>query len=165
MTSRRSTETVDNLRDRGAALILAIGFVLMISAIAGGLAALIATSFENRSSLEGLRNRQYAADAAIQDAITQVRTVTDRSLPVTCAGFTTNLNSVTIRVDCAKAYGIAPGTDNLVLSQRNVIFNACLDTGSACTDASTIIRAQVSFEQLYAGAVTTTFVQSWSVNR
>lgn len=160
-----TTNSCDQHRqDRGAALILAIGFVLMISAIVGGLTVLITSSFNNRGALETIRDSQYAADAAIQDAITVVRAVTDRSLPATCAGFARTLNSVTIRVDCAKAYGIAPSTDNLVLSQRNVIFSACIDNGNACTDASTIIRAQVSFEQLYAGAITTTFVQSWSVN-
>ncbi|CAB4885562.1 unannotated protein [freshwater metagenome] len=170
MTAPHGTHRHD---DRGAALILAIGFILLISAIVGGLAALITSSLDNRGTLDTIRNRQYAADAGIQDAITQVRSVTNRtsalacdpSAPLTYVPFTTALNSSNIRVDCAKAFGVAGSTDNYVLAQRNVIFTACVDTGSACTTANVIIRAQVDFEQKYAGAVTTTFVQSWSVNQ
>ena len=68
MTARHGTHRHD---DRGAALILAIGFILLISAIVGGLAALITSSLDNRGTLDTIRNRQYAADAGIQDAITQ----------------------------------------------------------------------------------------------
>jgi hypothetical protein len=147
-------------------LILAIGFVLMVSAIAAALAALILSSTATGATLEKLRNRQYAADAAIQYAITQVRdTARAESSPCGSTGYVSTLNQVDIRVDCANAIGVVGGTDNAVLSQRNVIFVACLDVGQACTDTSTIIRAQVNFEQRYDSSVTQTFVQSWSVNR
>ncbi len=164
--------------DRGASLILAIGFVLMVSAIVGGLAALITSGINNRSTLQTVRDRQYAADAGIQDAITTVRAITDRSGNYACdpssvgtyVPYISGLNSISIRVDCVKAYAVTASgvtgssTDNYVLAQRNIIFNACVNTGSACLDANVIVRAQVNFEQLYGVGVTKTFVQSWSVN-
>ena len=52
-------------KDSGAALLLAIGFVLMIGMISGGLIALATSSMNNRATLELLRNREYAADGAI----------------------------------------------------------------------------------------------------
>ena len=164
-----ATPHVHRHEDRGASLILAIGFVLMVSAIVGGLAALITSGLNNRSTLQTVRDRQYAADAGIQDAITTVRAITDRSTAITC-GYVSTLNSISIRVDCAKAYAVTASdvtgsaTDNFVLAQRHLIFNACVNTGSACVDANVIVRVQVNFEQLYAGGVTKTFVQSWSVN-
>jgi hypothetical protein len=54
--------------------------------------------------------------------------------------------------------------DGLLLRQRNVIFNACVDTGVACTDETTIVSAQVNFAQ-QGGVVTGTYIQSWSVNK
>ena len=59
--------------DRGAALILAVAFVVMFGSIGAGLAALVTSSVNNRGSLESVRDRQYAADGAIEDAIVQVR--------------------------------------------------------------------------------------------
>ena len=157
--------TAPRHEDRGAALILAIGFMLFVGAITASLAFLISSGFANRGTLERVRDREFAADAAIQDAITSVRLVTDRSAEVTCAGQRTTLNGVTIRVDCASAAGLTGGTDNLVLSQRNLIFTACEDTGVPCTEETAVIRAQVNFEQRYGKNVTKTYVQSWSVNK
>ena len=159
-TSRKVGST-DN--DRGAVLLLAIGFVLLVSAISAALAALVMSSSATGNTLEKVRNRQYAADAAIQDAIIRVRTL-ERGTPPTC-GYTTTLNDVAIRVDCANALGVVGDTENAVLAQRNVIFEACRDTGSVCAEDQIIIRAQINFEQQYGNSVTKTFVQAWSVNR
>jgi hypothetical protein len=155
-------------RDSGAALILAVGFVLMVGAISGGLAGLALTSLNNRNTLETLRDREYAADGAIENAISQVRTLTCAS----ANGSTTDstMNAVTIRVDWTNVCGTAQLPDGSVASQRNVIFAACLNTGSPCSDVAVpavpvIIRAQVNFEQALGGAVTKTYVQSWSVNK
>jgi hypothetical protein len=160
--SRRVTSTASDA-DRGAALLLAIGFVLLVSAIAAALAALITSSTSNSITLEKIRNRQYAADAAVHDAITKIR-ISDRATAPTC-GYQSELNNVEIRVDCANAITVLPSADNQVLGQRNVIFVACPDTGSACLNADVIIRAQVNFEQRFDGEVTRTYIQSWSVNR
>lgn len=158
--------------DQGAALILAIGFVLMVSAILGGLAILVTSSFNNRVALDRARNREYAADAAIEDAIAQLRS-TSRSSLIDCGNYPkTNLNSIDIRVTCSSAAtvtgsgDIVTGTkDNLVVTQRNVIFMACDYSNAVCTPANAIVTAQVNFEQTDTGGVSSTFVQSWSVNQ
>ena len=157
--SKRQAHTADS----GAALLLAIGFVLLVSAISAALAALIVSSTATGSTLELVRNRQYAADAAIEYAINEVR-LTNLSDDPTC-GDSRTFNNVDIHVDCRYAISVFGTDNNEVLSQRNVIFEACKDVGSACTDENVIIRAQVNFEQRYTGQVTKTFIQSWSVNR
>jgi hypothetical protein len=140
----------------------------MVGAIAGGLASLATSSLNNRNTLEVLRNREYAADGAIENAISQVRALTCASASGTTTDAT--MNAVTIRVDWVNACGAVQITDGSVVSQRNVIFAACVNTGSPCSDtavpaAPVIIRAQVNFQQILGGAVTKTYVQSWSVNR
>ena len=156
-------------KDSGAALILAIGFVVMIGAIAAGLASLVSSSMNNRGSLERLRNREYAAEGAIDDAVVQVRISAGAGsdLCQTSSGTsrTTSLNGYAIRVDWRSACGVTRGGDGIAVFQRNAIFAACVDAGAACTDLSVIIRAQVNFEQSSSGAVLRTSVQSWSVNQ
>ncbi|HEX3088766.1 MAG TPA: hypothetical protein VHQ23_08920 [Ilumatobacteraceae bacterium] len=154
--------------DTGAALILAVGFVLMVGSISGGLAGLALTSLNNRNTLETLRNREYAADAAIESAISQVRGLTCASPSGSRTDNT--VNGIDVRVDWVNACGAVQIADGSVVSQRNVIFAACLSTGSPCSDTAVpavpvIIRAQVNFQQTLGGAVTKTYVQSWSVNR
>ena len=137
----------------------------MIGLISAGLASLTMSSLKNRSSLELVRNRQYAADGAIELAISQVRVLTCSSP----SGNTDDtLNGVAIRVDwvstCAASVKSSDGSD---VPQRNVVFSACAKATPAapCVEADVIIRAQVNFAQDSSGAVTRTFVQSWSVNR
>lgn len=154
--------------DSGAALILAVGFVLMVGTVSGGLASLATSSLNNRNTLETLRNREYAADGAIESAISQVRVLTCTSAAGSIVD--ASMNAISIRVDYLNACGVVQGTDGSVVAQRNVIFFACLNTGSPCSDsavppAPVIIRAQVNFQQALTGAVTKTYVQSWSVNR
>jgi hypothetical protein len=154
--------------DAGAALILAVGFVLMVGSISGGLAGLALTSLNNRNTLETLRNREYAADGAIETAISQVRLLTCASPSGSLTDST--VNAIAIRVDWINVCGAVQIADGSVASQRNVIFAACLDTGSPCSDVAVpavpvIIRAQVNFQQVLGGAVTKTYVQSWNVNR
>jgi hypothetical protein len=155
-------------RDAGASIILAIAFVVMIGAISAGLAALVTSSLNNRGSLELVRDRQYAADGAIEHAISQVRLEPGPSLAA-CASapdsLVDTLNGITIRVDWLNACGVVRGSDGTVVAQRNVIFSACLDPGVECPNVDVIVRAQVNFERAASGAVTNTFVQSWSVNR
>jgi hypothetical protein len=155
--------------DKGAVLILAISFVVMIGAIAAGMASLVITSMNNRGTLERVRDREYAADGAIEDAIVKVRalaaTGTDACQTVSGVSSTTGLNTFDIRVDWRNACGVVRSPDGVVLVQRDAIFAACVDTGIACTETTTIIRAQVNFEQAATGVVTRTYVQSWSVNQ
>jgi type II secretory pathway component PulK len=151
--------------EQGAALLLAIGFVLMIGAIGAGLLAFITTSVGHRAPLDSIRNRQYAADGAVEQAVASLRT----SLPAigsVCPTYITStaINGNTIRVDCQDAR-VLVASQGVILEQRNFVFTACVSTGVACTDSTSIVRAQVNFEKSGTGAVTTTYVQSWSVNQ
>ena len=169
MTPRQHHAGAHRHEDRGAALILAVAFVVMIGAIGAGLAALVTSSVNNRGTLERVRDRQYAADAAVEDAIVQVRAAStggaDACQSVSGVSRTPSINTWNMRVDWRSACGVIRGGDGLVLVQRDVIFAACVDTNVACTDSSVIIRAQVNFEQAASGAVTKTYVQSWSMNQ
>ncbi len=161
MNARRSSRRHE---DTGAALLLAIGFVLMISAIGAGLMALTTSSLNNRGSLELVRDRQYAADGAIEKAISEARTAT-------CAspnGVTVDtLNNVDIRVDWTNVCGVVQSPDGTVLAQRNVLFSACVkpQPNGVCAENAIIIRAQVNFQEAVPGTVTQTYVQTWSVNQ
>lgn len=158
----------DDGRDRGAALIVAVGFVVMIGAISAGLASLVTSSMNNRITLTQLRDRQYAADGAVEVAIAEVRSL-GTGLAASCGGVggstSSTLNDVAIRVDWHDACGAVRGSDGTIVAQRNVIFAACVDEGMVCTEDRVLVRAQVNFEQGATGDVTSTFVQSWSVNR
>ena len=154
-------------RDAGAALILAIGFVLMVGSIGAGMAALVTSSLNNRVTLEQARNRQYSADGAIAEAISTVRAGVGGPLDsCTSAGgsIVDTMNEVAIRVEWANACRTIMDATGAVVAQRNVIFSACEDTGSPCPSAKVIIRAQVNFQQGETGTVTRTFIQSWSVD-
>ena len=166
-------------RDSGASLIVAVGFVLAIGLIGGGLASLATSGLNNRATLQTLRNRQYAADGAIDQAISAARTRTCSSIYTVALGVNgptvSTMNGIAIRVDWVNACGIvqsgdrsatatAAVSDGTVVAQRNVIFSACVSTGAACDPTKVIIRAQVNFQQVGAG-VTKTYVQSWSVNQ
>jgi hypothetical protein len=143
-------------------LLLAIGFVLMISAISAGLAAAATSSLNNRTTLGVVRNREFAADGAIEKSITQVRPLDCTTL----SGLTQDTtNGVAIRVDWTTdcSHGV-PSSDGGDYLQRNVVFSACLDKLAQCQNADVIIRAQINFEPR-AGTVTKTFVQAWSVNK
>jgi type II secretory pathway component PulK len=168
MNRARASRDTEHVRDSGASLILAIAFVLLVGAIASGLIGLATSSLNNRASLEGVRNRQYAADGAIEQALTVVRAQVGTPL-VTCAlasNFVLDSTLGTpIRVDWQNACGVVQSVEGNVVAQRNVIFAACVDTGAACLDADVIIRAQVNLQQAASGAVTKTYVQSWSVHR
>jgi hypothetical protein len=158
---------------------MTIGFVLAIGLIGGGLASLATSGLNNRATLVGLRNRQYAAEGAIEQAIAAARSRTCASIEQASGvdGPTTStMNGVAIRVDWVNACGVvqagnrgasatAASSDGTVVAQRNVLFSACDDTVVTCDPAKVIIRAQVNFEQGASGAVTKTYVQSWSVNR
>ncbi|MEP7202777.1 MAG: hypothetical protein ABI894_09220 [Ilumatobacteraceae bacterium] len=157
------TAHVHRHKDSGAALVLAVGFMLMVGTISGGLAALATTSMNHRNTLTALRDREYAADGAIENAITQER------LNTTCLATTrsitdSSLNSVTIRVDSLTTCDLVIDSNGNGYLQRNVTFSACVTGSPACPAGSAIIRAQVNFEPAN-GTVTDTYVQYWNVNK
>ena len=142
---------------------MAIGFVLMVGSIGAGLAGIATTSLNNRNNLEVVRNREYAADGAVEEAITKVRVLT--CLPATGSLTDTSIAGAGIRVDWLNVCTTVKTSDlTTSYDQRNVIFSACENTGTTCDPAKLIVRAQVNFEPA-AGTVTKTFVQSWSVKR
>jgi hypothetical protein len=160
--------------ESGASLVLAIVFMVVVGGIAGATLSLITSGVNNRASLDVLRDRQYAADGAIEDAIAQVRALPPPGPALSgCDGvpvgtpvphFSHTLNGIDIRVNCTNV----PTRTFSGYLQRNVIFTACLETSVDCTDTSSIVRAQVDFQAVGLGATTTvtrTWVQSWSVNR
>jgi len=152
-------------RDDGAALLLAIGFVVMIGSIGAGLASLVTSGVNNRITLEQVRDRQYAAEGAIELSIND--TLSDITGQPCAAALSASkpvtLNSFDIHVDRNNACSVVRGGDAVVVVQRNVIFTACLETGSPCTPEDVIVRAQINFAQVGTNPVTKTSVQSWNV--
>jgi hypothetical protein len=163
-----------NLRSRandetGASLILAIAFIVVIGALIGATFTLLTSGLNQRRILDKARDREYAADAAINYAIAQTRSLAAPGAALT--GCTNpfpdvSLNGFTIRVECTNV----PTTTFSGFLQRNVIFVACLKDGSHSCGGSNnpvIIRAQVNFQGTGTPGqtvnITGTTVQSWSV--
>src|SRR5689334_571166 len=86
--------------EQGASLILAIVFMVVVGAISGAVLATTASGLQSRVALDQARNREYAADGAIEIAITRVRNngviCSPGDAPVT-------LNTVKIHVDCTSS--------------------------------------------------------------
>jgi hypothetical protein len=147
---------------------MAIAFVVAIGALSGGLAGLVSSTASRRVPIEANRNRQYAADGAIEDAIGRVRLVADPAVsPCVAANpgfYSSTFNKVSIRVDCTNVFGVTSGASGSVVEQRNVVFEACRNIGVRCgTGAATVLtRAQVNYEMAPTGGVASTHVQTWS---
>jgi hypothetical protein len=159
--------------ERGASLVLAIVFMVVVGAIGGGVIASISSGLGSGTRLATARNRQYAADAAVESSIARVRRLNAGGTPV--AGFpscgsdptyTFEANpSIDIHVDCANVPTPAgTGTGSIAL-QNDVTFKSCLDSAvvaGKCPADNTIVNAQVNFQT--NGSQVTTYVLSWSVN-
>ena len=166
MTAHRARAGGD---ERGASLVLAIAFMVIIGAIAMATLSMTTGGLNNRRSLDRVRDREYGADAAIEFAIANVRTLNSANggpAVESCSSALPASYSVGGRnyhVDCENA----PAVTFEGLLQRNVIFTACEGTAT-CTAANEIIRAQVNFETIGSGTapivVGRTWIQSWSVN-
>jgi hypothetical protein len=167
MVARDDREGAVSTRDRGAALIVAVGFVLMIGMIGAGLTTMITSGLGNRAALEQVRNRQYAADGAIETAVASMRTAIETA--VTACGdesvSTTELNGVTIRVDVLTVCGAIRDPQGLPVVQTSGVFTACVDEGAPCADDTATLRALVGFERTDDGSVVQVVVHSWSVLR
>ena len=167
--------------ERGASLVLALAFMLVIGTITAAVLSSVATGLHTRSTLDQARNREYAADGLVEYAIARARvpvaswsegsppsvsTFLSSASSTGCGGpysptlgnvpAEAHLNDIDIRVECTPA----PALTRSLFLQRNAIFNACVDTGNPCSGAS-IVRAQVNFSDSASGP---THVQSWSVN-
>lgn len=144
---------------------LALAFVVLTAAVTSALLASLTSAVNERGTLDQVRDRQYAADGAVQQAIATVRAVAAPGPGLAACGgpYTHTLNAVAIRVDCTNV----PTLTRTGFVQRNVVFTSCVDTGVACTAARTIVRAQVNYQAADAEtpAVTKTWIQSWTVTR
>ena len=56
--------------ERGASLLLAIVFMVVVGAISAAVLATTASGLQDRVALDQARNREYAADGAIETAVT-----------------------------------------------------------------------------------------------
>jgi type II secretory pathway pseudopilin PulG len=154
----------------GVALVLAVVVMVVIGLMSAAILATITSGVRNRGTLDNVRDREYAADAAIEAAIANLRNTGANPGFGSCAPSTPTftVNDVTVRVGCTNV----PRITQQGFLQRNVVFVTCEDTGAACDDDSgderlhTIVRAQVNFEVGPSSpTVTKTYVQAWSVNR
>lgn len=157
--------------ERGASLILAIAFMLVIGGIGGAVIGAVNSGTNARNVLDSVRDRQYAADAAIEKSIATVRASTDP--PATLAdcggpwdyGNPNAVNNVPIHVDCRPV----PAVTITGHIQHNDLFTACVGgVGDTCgtSDHPVVIRAQVNFQTIGSGTnfvITRTWIQSWSV--
>ena len=159
--------------ESGAALLLAIAFLVVIAGISGAVMSSVTSGLNNRTALDQVRNRQYAADGAIEAAIADVRArMTSGQAQTPCATalptHTLEDPAITIQVDCT----FVPQPTRSGYFQRNVIFAAHCASAQPpqCPNTTgTIIRAQVNFASdavldAPSIAVSRTYVQSWSVN-
>lgn len=164
--------------ERGAALVLAIAFMLVIGGIASSLLPAIISGVNGRTVLDRARNREYAADGAIELAIAQVRarmTTGNQAVqpcplpaqPPEAFPPAPPLDSVTIQVTCSYVATLASGH-----YQRNALFTAkcaSVQPPECLTTTDVIIRAQVNFASPSilsdsSIVVSRTYIQSWSVN-
>jgi hypothetical protein len=156
--------------ESGAALILAIAFMLVVGAVAAATVTSVSSGLTDHSSLAQARNREYAADGGIERSIVRVRGLNNpgaSALDCPAAGDVyAPIDGVAIRVDCANTPSVSNSPTGPV-SQSNVSFAACLITTIPCIPGTSgdlpIITAHVNFQ--VAGSTVSTFVQAWSVNR
>jgi len=155
--------------ERGASLVFAIVFMVVAGAIGAFMTSTVTSGINDSTVLSTVRNRRYAAEGAIEEAITLART-NDGICPATIPPWP--LDGFTIRVDCNNSPAVAVATDPLgnvsVVAQHDVVFSACDNkSGLACSDANqnVVIRARINFS--FTGIpprLTTTYVQAWSVD-
>jgi hypothetical protein len=155
--------------ETGASLLFVIGFLVMVSMVTVGLVPALSSSWTRKVAYDNGRNREYAADGAIETAIATVRVrMRNGQAPCPSSPLTQTLNGVSVQVDCS--YSQSPSLLGFI--QRNATFTACptLSGGAACSTQPTklILQAQVNFASTDAFSDTTidvdkTYVQFWSV--
>jgi len=148
----------------GASLVLALVFMVVISLVLAALVSLAGTNLLNTSNLQGVRNVEYASDAAVEGAIQMARhicpTVTppapcvppSPSVPVTvpCPALqpAQPINGQMVAVQCT--WTVPPGSFGRIAE-----FDAC-QTGVtfATCQADAVVKADVTYDDLPAGCTT-----------
>jgi type II secretory pathway pseudopilin PulG len=160
----------DNVRrmhgERGASLILAIAFMVVIGAISAAVISTTASGIQDRVVLDQARNREYAADGAIESMIAAAR-----GSGGTCPAPTNfpSMNGVSIHAECTSTPAVVVGPGGVLLTQDDLTFVAC-ESSATCTstipppnpNTNPIITSLVNFQ---GAAPSKSFVLSWSVNR
>jgi hypothetical protein len=145
----------------GAALELALIFMVTVSLMVTGLLTFASTSSTATVVTRTTRGTDYDADAAMQADIATIRATAGQGVyGSSCASFTPaftlNNPSRALRVDCFPVNGPS--------SQRRVVLSACLVSVSPsppCLDSQAILRADVTIydDGSFGRAVS---IQSWS---
>lgn len=136
----------------GAALILAMVFILGVGAVLVPLLSLTGSNMISTSNLQVERNLEFAADAVMEGAIESIRhDAPTTSCPTFPAGSSTGLtvDGTAMEVQCSEA-----PMSVLNPNGRYVEFDACVsksgETWNTC-QSTAVIRAQVSFCDLATG--------------
>lgn len=148
--------------EQGVALVLALSFIVLVGLVTSALLSSLVSAVNERGVLDDVRNRQYAADGAVEDSIAAVRGIgAPGPGQAACGPYNRpSMNGVTIHVDCTPV----PVLTRTGFLQRNVVFTSCLGSAT-CTTANTIVRAQVNYESADGTTITKTYIQSWTVAR
>jgi hypothetical protein len=150
--------------ERGASLMLVIAFMVLAGTVAAAVISTSTSGIQQRVVLDQARDRQYAADAAIETTVAAARGLSGTCPPPPPTSFP--LNHLNVHVDCRSNPAVIVG-HGIPKLQKNLIFVACLTPGTAygpsCTSTNVVINAQVNFQGTAPGPVTT-YVQAWSVN-
>lgn len=145
--------------EEGAALELALIFLMATSVIVGALLGFAGSSSQATVSTRTTRGSDYDADAAMQADIATIRVRTGEGYVGACTSFTPlftlNNTSRPLRVDCTPFSASA--------TQRHVVLSVCPTSVATtpCPDAQALLRADVVFfdDRSFGRALS---VQSWS---
>ena len=108
---RPTTGAPSNDRDRGAALILSLVLIGVVSVVVASLLGLVIANLKSNRVAQQRVDQRYAADAAIEQAIELARN--DRSACESTAGPrtlpTVVVDGITVELTCQSVGGLAPG--------------------------------------------------------
>lgn len=147
--------------ESGVALVLALSFTVVIGLVTTALLSSLMSAVSQRSVLDNVRNRQYLADGAVEQAIATVRGIAAPGPgQAACGPYNSSPSGIAFHVDCNPV----PVLTRTGFLQRNVVFTSCLGNAT-CTTANTIVRAQVNYQSADGTTITKTYIQSWTVAR
>lgn len=131
--------------ESGAVLLLALGFITFVGVIGIALITYATANMHASAQIRQLRSAQYAADAAVDSAITRVRY--DQTQKTKSGCFTDTSNGVQMRVDCS-----FDGTSG------EVIFDAFRVSGGPA-----VLEARAKLD--WTSTPATVSVTEWSVRK
>ncbi len=154
--------------ESGAVLILALAYILVVSAIVAALATWSSNDLHNTKNFSNSSALDYSASSAVNTAIQSIRytpnpsstpanltptTAAECWLPQSGSVSTISLNNMTMAVWCSTDESLSNSIPGYPNATRVVMLSACLSsitTGSACQNAP-ILQAVVSFDDYPPG--------------